>query len=139
MKRKGAIVTKVISALAARTQFGQIMRRANRERGRFVVGKRGGPQVIMGICDYIKIVAPEPEILRLIGKESKRKGTNKRAIRAVAFFYKGGQISAGPAVGRMIGSRACEDTSSMESREIRSFSDFWSSPPSDRQASTVCF
>jgi hypothetical protein len=83
MKRKGAIVTKVISALAARTQFGQIMRRANRERGRFVVGKRGGPQVIMGICDYIKIVAPEPEILRLIGKESKRKGTNKLTMREI--------------------------------------------------------
>ena len=77
-------MTKVISALTARTQLGQIMRRANRERARFVVGKRGEPQiVIMGIRDYIKIIAPEPEILRLIGEQSKRKGTDQLTMRQI--------------------------------------------------------
>lgn len=77
-------MTKVISALTARTQFGQIMRRANRERERFVVGKRGEPQVvIMGIRDYINTIAPAPEILRLIGEESKRRGTDKLTMREI--------------------------------------------------------
>jgi hypothetical protein len=66
------------------TQFEKIMRQANKEQTRFVVRKRGeAPVVIMGIQDYIKTVAPEPEILRIIGEVSKRKGTNKMTMREI--------------------------------------------------------
>lgn len=64
---------KVISALAARTQFGQIMRRAGQQQERFVVDKRGEPQVvIMGVKDFLKTIAPEPEVLAAIRAEAKR-------------------------------------------------------------------
>jgi hypothetical protein len=39
--------------------------------------KRGTPRaVLLSIRDYVKLAAPEPEVLRIIGVESERKGTN---------------------------------------------------------------
>jgi hypothetical protein len=32
---------------------------------------------------YIKLAAPEPDILRLIGEESRRNGTNKLTLRQI--------------------------------------------------------
>jgi len=64
---------RVISALAARTQFGQIMRRASQLRERFVVDKRGEPQVvIMGVKDFLEAIAPEPIVMAAIRAEAKR-------------------------------------------------------------------
>lgn len=75
---------KVVTALTARTQFGQLMRRANDENARFIVGRRGEPKVvIMSIADYIKIAAPEPKVLTLIGEASKRKGTSRLTMRQI--------------------------------------------------------
>ncbi len=69
---------KVISALAARTQFGQIMRRARQRQERFVVDRRGEPQVvIMGVKDFLKTVVPEPEVLAAIRAEAKRNRTDR--------------------------------------------------------------
>src|SRR5437870_1008482 len=77
-------MAKVISALTARTQLAEIMRRATQEQTQFVVRRRGEPQVvILSIQEYIKLAAPEPEILRLIGEASKRKGTNKLTMREI--------------------------------------------------------
>ena len=77
-------MTKVVSALTARTQFGQILRRASQDSARFIVGRRGEPlAVIMGIQDFIETIAPEPEVLTLIGEASKRKGTNKLTMRDI--------------------------------------------------------
>jgi len=47
MQRATAGQSHVVSALTARTQFGQIMRRAKRNRERFLVDRRGEPQVII--------------------------------------------------------------------------------------------
>jgi prevent-host-death family protein len=75
---------KIVSALTARTQFGQIMRRAKEHQDRFVVDRRGEPQVvIMGIKDFIHTIAPAPEILNRIRAASKRKGTHKLTIRQI--------------------------------------------------------
>jgi len=75
---------RVISALTARTQFGQILKRASQKDERFVVGRRGEPQVvIMGINDYLKTIAPPPKFLKAIWAESKRKGLNKLTLREV--------------------------------------------------------
>jgi len=77
-------VPRVVSALTARTQFGQILRRASRNHERFIVDRRGDPQVvIMGLKDYIDTIAPAPEWLREIWAESKRKGTDKLTMREI--------------------------------------------------------
>jgi hypothetical protein len=60
------------------------MRRAKEKRDRFIVDKRGEPQVvIMGVKDFIDTIAPEPEFLRLIGEEAKRKGKNRFTMRQI--------------------------------------------------------
>jgi len=74
----------VVSALTARTQFGEIMRRARENRERFVVDKRGEPQVIiMSVKDYIETIAPTSGVLKRIGEASKRKGTDKLTMRQI--------------------------------------------------------
>lgn len=75
---------KVISALAARTQLGQIMRRARLEQTRFVVDRRGEPQiVIMGIKDFLTTIAPEKKILAAIRADARKKGKDKLSLRQI--------------------------------------------------------
>lgn len=46
--------------------------------------KRGTPKaVLLSIRDYVRLAAPEPEVLRLIGEESKRNGTDKLMSRDI--------------------------------------------------------
>jgi len=74
----------VVSALHARSNFGKLLRRVSEERKSLVIAKRGTPQaVLLSIRDYVRLAAPEPEILRLIGKESVRKGTDKLTSRQI--------------------------------------------------------
>ena len=66
----------VVSALRARTNFGSLLRRVEDERRSLVIEKRGTPRaVLLSIRDYVRLAAPEPEVLRTIGVESKAKGT----------------------------------------------------------------
>jgi len=77
-------MTNVISAVTARTQLGQILRRINQKNERFVVDRRGQPQaVIMSINDYIDTFAPTPEWLKAIGQEARKKGLNKLTMRQI--------------------------------------------------------
>ena len=70
--------TIVVSALRARANFGKLLRRVEDERRSLVIEKRGTPKaVLIGIRDYVRLAAPEPEVLRVIGEESRRKGTDK--------------------------------------------------------------
>src|ERR1700683_2905532 len=72
-KREGAIV---ISALNLRTNLGKILRRMDAERRSLVIEKRGTPTaVLLNIRDYVKLAAPEPEVLKLIGQEANRNRT----------------------------------------------------------------
>jgi prevent-host-death family protein len=81
----------VVSALHARTNFGNLLRRVEEERRSLVIEKRGVPRaVLLSIRDYVRLAAPEPEVLTIIGEESKAKGANNlnsqqidRVIRAV--------------------------------------------------------
>jgi prevent-host-death family protein len=83
-KSKPRPLSNVLPALVARTQFGRILRQVERERRSFVVEKRGSPKaIILSVADYIKLAAPEPEILRLVGEESKRKGTDRLSRRQI--------------------------------------------------------
>ncbi len=48
------------------------------------IEKRGRQRaVLLSIRDYVRRVVPEPEVLRIIGKESKQKGTNKLSSRQI--------------------------------------------------------
>jgi hypothetical protein len=39
--------------------------------------------VLLSIRDYVRSATPEPEILRIIGEESKRRGTDKLSSREI--------------------------------------------------------
>jgi prevent-host-death family protein len=67
----------VVSVLRARANFGKLLNRVEEERRSLIIEKRGTPRaVLLSIRDYVKLAAPEPEILRIIGEESERNGTN---------------------------------------------------------------
>jgi prevent-host-death family protein len=74
----------VVSALRARANFGKLLRRVEDERRSLVIEKRGTPKaVLLSIRDYVKLAAPEPEVLRVIGEESESKGTNTLTARQI--------------------------------------------------------
>ena len=76
--------TKKISALTARTQFGQIMDRAVARKERFLVDRRGEPAVIiMSVDDYLNTIAPEDSALRAIQDEAKKAGLNKMTMEEI--------------------------------------------------------
>jgi prevent-host-death family protein len=77
-------MSTVISAVTARTQLGQILKRAAETDERFVVDRRGEPAVIiMSIKDYIKTIAPTPAAYKAIREEAKRKGTSSLSMREI--------------------------------------------------------
>ena len=69
----------IVSTLHARDQFWQLIAsRGGRAPIAHYFEKRGMPKaVLLSIRDYVRLAAPEPEVLRLIGGESERKGTHK--------------------------------------------------------------
>jgi prevent-host-death family protein len=76
--------TIVVSALRARANFGKLLRRVEDERRSLIIEKRGMPKaVLLSIRDYVKLAAPEPEVLRVIGEESERKGINSLTARQI--------------------------------------------------------
>src|SRR5947199_7256166 len=84
MLRSGKNETIVVSALRARANFGRLLRRVEDERRSLVIEKRGAPKaVLLSIRDYVRLAAPEPEVLRVIGEESRRKGTDKLTSRQI--------------------------------------------------------
>jgi len=85
--------TIVVSALRARANFGKLLRRVEDERRSLVIEKRGTPKaVLMSIQDYVRLAAPEPEVLRVIGKESRRKGTNTLSSRQIDQIIKTARV-----------------------------------------------
>lgn len=77
-------MTKTVSVAKASAKLDQLIQRANRENTRFIVGKPGEVAgVLVGMEEYIRTFAPEPEILRIIGEQSKIKGTDKLTMRQI--------------------------------------------------------
>jgi len=85
VSRTGNAMPKAITALTARTQFGQIMRRASgQKQERFLVEKRGEPAVIiLGVEDFFRTLAPEPEVLAAIRAEAKRNKTGELSMESI--------------------------------------------------------
>jgi prevent-host-death family protein len=82
--RTGTDSSIVVSALRARSNFGKLLRRVEDERRSLVIEKRGTPKaVLLSIRDYVRLAAPEPEVLRVLGKESQKKGTDKLTSRQI--------------------------------------------------------
>ena len=76
--------TIVVSVLCARANFGKLLIRVDDERPSLIIEKRGTPRaVLLSIRDYVKLAAPEPEVLRRIGEESVKKGTNTLTSRQI--------------------------------------------------------
>jgi len=74
----------VVSALRARANFGKLLDRVENEGRSLIIEKRGTPRaVLLSLRDYVRLAAPEPEVLRIIGEESKRKGTNRLTSRQI--------------------------------------------------------
>ena len=60
------------------------MRRARIDQARFVVDRRGEPQiVIMGIKDFLKTIAPEKHVVAAIRAAARKQGKNKLSIRQI--------------------------------------------------------
>ena len=79
-KTQGATV----SALRARTHFGKLLRQVEEERRSLVIEKRGTPRaVLLSIRHYVRLAAPEPDILKAIGEDSKRKATDALTSRQI--------------------------------------------------------
>jgi prevent-host-death family protein len=84
----------VVSALHARANFGKLLRRVEDEGRSLVIEKRGSPRaVLLSIRDYVRLAVPEPEVLRIIGKESKRKRTHKLSPRKIDQIIKAARQS----------------------------------------------
>jgi prevent-host-death family protein len=80
--------------LTARSQFGQLLDQVADGHRSFVIEKRGTPKaVILGIQDYIRLAAPEPEILTAIGQASVKRGTDKLTERQIERIVKQARAS----------------------------------------------
>ena len=74
----------VVSALWARANFGKLLSRVDNERRSLVIEKRGTPRaVLLSIRDYVKLAAQEPEVLKILGEDSERNGTNILTARQI--------------------------------------------------------
>lgn len=61
----------VVSALDARANFGNLLTRVDEKRRSLIIEKRGTPRaILLSIRDYVKLAAPEPEVLRILGEVS---------------------------------------------------------------------
>ena len=71
-------MTRKITAVTARTQFGEIMKRAVEHNDRFLVERNGEPAVlILSMSDFVKTLAPAPDWLKDIQDDARRKGLDK--------------------------------------------------------------
>ena len=71
-------MTRKITAVTARTQFGQIVDRAVDHNDRFLVERNGELAVlILSVNDFVKTLAPPPDWLKDIQDDAKRKGLDK--------------------------------------------------------------
>lgn len=60
------------------------MRRARLDGTRFVVDRRGEPQVvIMGIRDFLKTITPEKKTLAAIRSAARKSGNSKVSLREI--------------------------------------------------------
>lgn len=71
-------MTQLIDALSARTRFGELMQKAEKDNLRFLVSRRGKPKVvILSVEDYLQNIIKQPEIIARIQLSAKEAGLDK--------------------------------------------------------------
>jgi len=81
---KSKPVLRIVPALTARTQLGQILERVRHNKERFVVDRRGEPQaVIMSVEEYLRNFARTPGVLTKIRRAAKSKGQVSMPLRTI--------------------------------------------------------
>jgi prevent-host-death family protein len=74
----------VVSALRARASFGKLLDRVDSEGRSVIIEKRGTPRaVLLSLRDYVRLAAPEPEVLRILGEEAERNRTKSLSSRQI--------------------------------------------------------
>jgi prevent-host-death family protein len=77
MPKLGKSQVFIISALPARANFGKLLNRVEKDRHSLIIEKRGTPRaVLLRLQDYVRLAAPEPEVLRKLGEESDAHGSS---------------------------------------------------------------
>jgi len=80
-KKRKEPMTKNVSALIARTQFGQILERVSQGQERFLVTKKGeATAVILGVEDFMRSLMQTPESLANLQKQAKKSGATKLSL-----------------------------------------------------------
>ncbi|MEI2770844.1 MAG: type II toxin-antitoxin system prevent-host-death family antitoxin [Candidatus Competibacter sp.] len=80
-KKRAEPMTKNVSVLLARTQFGQIFERVSRNDARFLVTKNGQTKaIVLGIEDFIKSFVKTPQSLATLQEQSQKLGTDQLSI-----------------------------------------------------------
>jgi antitoxin (DNA-binding transcriptional repressor) of toxin-antitoxin stability system len=71
-------VTKSISALNARTHFGEILNRIAGGQERFLVYRKGEPRaIIIGIEDFLENVIDDPDVFRKAHLKAQKAGLDR--------------------------------------------------------------
>ncbi len=84
MRPTGKNETILVSALNVRMGFSKLLRRVEDEHQSLVFEKRGTPRaVLLSTGDYVRLAAPEPKVLKVLGDESRRNGTHKLTSRQI--------------------------------------------------------
>jgi prevent-host-death family protein len=83
-KNTAKSVARIVPALTARTQLGQILRRVKQNNERFFVDRRGEPQaVIMSFEDFLKNFTKTNPDLEKVRKAAKAKGLDRMTLREI--------------------------------------------------------
>lgn len=83
-KKDSATVTNSVSALNARTHFGEILERIGRANERFLVYRKGeAAAIILGVEDFLQNVVNEPEIFRKAHLKAKKSGLDKLTLKDI--------------------------------------------------------
>jgi|SRR5690348_6457454 len=84
MRKSAKPLLKVVPALTARTQLGQILRRVRENRERFVVGRRGEPQaVIMNVEEYLEHFARKSSAVERLRSAAKSRRLDALPLRTI--------------------------------------------------------
>jgi prevent-host-death family protein len=81
MKKEDLKVTRIIPALTARTQLGQILERVSKNQDRFLISKKGeATAVILSVEDYLRNIVKQPKALKMLQDQAKRSGSDRLSL-----------------------------------------------------------
>jgi hypothetical protein len=77
----------------ARANFGKLLGRVEQDCHSLIIAKRGTSRaILLGLQDDIRLAAPEPEVLRLIGEQSAANSTHLLTPRQIEKIIKTARI-----------------------------------------------